>query len=85
MSSKNVSKLILLFLPLAIWAFMYYSLETYYRVTHNECGLVIQMLSVAAFAVCFSLGLKNRKSKGFLTYWIHPIEWIIETPGNGSP
>lgn len=58
---KWLSMIALCLLPLSLVAYLFYSLETYNSVTHNECGASICMCSVIAFLI--SLYLWNRIQK----------------------
>ena len=48
-------------IPLVMLAFLYFDLETYKEITHNECGAFLCIESALAFVICSVIALCNRR------------------------
>ena len=58
-------------IPLVMLAFLYFDLETYKEITHNECGAFLCIESALAFVVCSVIALCNRRrGKAILITWV---------------
>lgn len=58
-------------IPLIMLAFLYFDLETYKEITHNECGAFLCIESALAFVICSVIALCNRRrGKAILITWV---------------
>lgn len=59
-------------IPLAMLAFLYFNLETYYdEDAHNECGTLLCIDAALAFVTCSVIALcSRRRGKAILITWI---------------
>ena len=73
---KLVFTIILCLLPLAAVANLFYSLETYYSVVHNECGVKICFRCVIAFIISLIIWVKYKSTAKYMT-WIFILSTVI--------
>lgn len=73
---RKMPAIIMCLLPLVAVAYLFYSLETYYSVTHNECGINICIYCAAAFVASFIIWLKTKATRKYMT-WIFIISTLI--------
>ena len=64
---KALPVILLCLLPLSAAAYLFYCLETYYSVVHNDSGFIVCTYSILVFLITLILWLKNRASNKYLT------------------
>lgn len=72
---KTLPVVILCMLPLSAVIFLFYCLETYNSIVHNDSGFFVCLYSVFMFIVSLIIWIKNTaEDLGFLIHWIAPID-----------